>query len=114
MLAKTLQNANKSCWQIIKKNANILLTVNIVSNAKNIRKRIWICYFFYQGEKCTLIRERLRKKKRAREKIVLNFYKNEVEAETQKFFVLVARCVIVSLSFLSFKQPISLIYSKKN
>lgn len=40
MLAKTLQNANKSCWQIIKKNANILLTVNIVSNAKNIRKRI--------------------------------------------------------------------------
>lgn len=86
MLAKTLQNANKSCWQIIKKNANILLTVNIVSNAKNIRKSIWICYFFYQGEKCTLIRERLRKKKRARKKIVLNFYKNEVEAETQKFF----------------------------
>ena len=68
MLAKILQNANKSCWQIIKKNANILLTVNIVSNAKNIRKSIWICYFFYQGEKCTLIRERLRKKKRARKK----------------------------------------------
>ena len=71
--------------------------------------------FFYQGEKCTLIRERLRKKKRARKKIVLNFHKNEVEAERHKsFFVLVARCVIVSLSFLSFKQPISLIYSKKN
>ena len=68
MLAKFLQNANKSCWQIIKKNANILLTVNIVSNAKNIRKSIWICYFFYQGEKCTLIRERDSGKKREQEK----------------------------------------------
>jgi len=43
--------------------------------------------FFYQGEKCTLIRERLRKKKRARKKIVLNFHKNEVEAERHKSFL---------------------------
>ena len=87
MLAKFLQNANKSCWQIIKKNANILLTVNIVSNAKNIRKSIWICYFFYQGEKCTLIRETQEKKERKKKKIVLNFHKNEVEAERHKSFL---------------------------
>ena len=70
--------------------------------------------FFYEEKEVYVYyickRKRFKGEKKREKKIVLNFHKNEFEAETQKFCFGCEVCR--SFLFLSFKQPISLIYSR--